>query len=175
MVNFGLLAAEIVLLVWGNPANFNGFRVLASLLQRRCSMEANQTLHNVWPLLGLVDYIYIFGGCCSVTEFYQVLKFTLRPPSLVLSCWQRYCTAVEQWARAKLCGIEHSAPPIFGSGATIMLALAHILFFNVFRVTVGRVLPNQTSCSAGSIYVSSRQTAAYVFLSHIVIIAAELG
>jgi len=32
MVNFGLLAAEIVSLVWGNPANFNGFRVLAALL-----------------------------------------------------------------------------------------------------------------------------------------------
>jgi len=31
-VNFGLLAAEIVSLVWGTPANFNGFRVLAALL-----------------------------------------------------------------------------------------------------------------------------------------------
>jgi len=31
MVNFGLLAAEIVSLVWGTPANFNGFRVLAAL------------------------------------------------------------------------------------------------------------------------------------------------
>jgi len=32
MVNFGLLAAEICLRVWGVPANFNGFRVLAALL-----------------------------------------------------------------------------------------------------------------------------------------------
>ena len=32
MVNFGLLPAEIVLLVWGTPANLNGFRVLAALL-----------------------------------------------------------------------------------------------------------------------------------------------
>jgi len=31
-VNFGLLAAEILSLVWGTPANFNGFRVLAALL-----------------------------------------------------------------------------------------------------------------------------------------------
>ena len=29
MVNFGPLAAEIVSLVWGTPANFNGFGVLA--------------------------------------------------------------------------------------------------------------------------------------------------
>jgi len=32
MVKFGLLAAEIVSSVWGTPANFNGFRVLAELL-----------------------------------------------------------------------------------------------------------------------------------------------
>jgi len=31
MVNFGPLAAENVSLVWGTPANFNGFLVLASL------------------------------------------------------------------------------------------------------------------------------------------------
>ena len=33
MVNFGLLAAEIVSGVWGTPATFNGFRVLAALLR----------------------------------------------------------------------------------------------------------------------------------------------
>jgi len=31
MVNFGPLTAEILSLVWGTPANFNGFRVLAAL------------------------------------------------------------------------------------------------------------------------------------------------
>jgi len=31
MVNFGPLAAEIVSLVWGTQANFNGFNVLAAL------------------------------------------------------------------------------------------------------------------------------------------------
>jgi len=34
MANFGPLTAEIGLPVWGTPSNFNGFRVLASLLQR---------------------------------------------------------------------------------------------------------------------------------------------
>ena len=33
MVNFGPLTAEIGSGVWGTPANFNGFRVLAALLQ----------------------------------------------------------------------------------------------------------------------------------------------
>jgi len=32
MVNFGLLTAEICWRVWGTPANFNGFRVLPTLL-----------------------------------------------------------------------------------------------------------------------------------------------
>jgi len=57
MVNFGPLVAEIRLLVWGTPANFSGFCVLASLLQRRRSTEVNQTLHYVWLSPGLVHYI----------------------------------------------------------------------------------------------------------------------
>ena len=72
MVNFGPLAAEIDWQVRRTPANFNGFRVLSSLLQRRCLTEANQTLHDVWPFPGLIEYLYIFGGCCPVTEFCQV-------------------------------------------------------------------------------------------------------
>jgi len=32
MVNFGPLTAEIGSRVWGTPANFNGFRVLSSIL-----------------------------------------------------------------------------------------------------------------------------------------------
>ena len=49
MVKFSPLAAEVDWRVWGAPANFNGFRILASLLQRRRSTEVNQTLHDVWP------------------------------------------------------------------------------------------------------------------------------
>ena len=44
MVNFGLLAAEIVSLVWGTPANFNGFRVLAALLHGTLVVGVSQTL-----------------------------------------------------------------------------------------------------------------------------------
>jgi len=82
MVNFGRLTAEICLPVWLTPANFNGFRVLPLFLQRFRSPEANQTLHDVWSspaLSALVHYIYIFGGCCPLTEFFPGAKFTLRP------------------------------------------------------------------------------------------------
>ena len=44
MVNFGILAAEIVSLVWDTPANFNGFRVLASLLHGTPVLGVIQTL-----------------------------------------------------------------------------------------------------------------------------------
>ena len=58
MVNFGLLKAEICWRVWGTPANFNGFSDLASLLHRRRSPEANQTLHDGWPSPELVHYTF---------------------------------------------------------------------------------------------------------------------
>jgi len=60
MANFGPLTAEIGLPVWGTPAHFNRFRVLASLLQRRRSPEASQAWHDLWPSPGLVQGIYIF-------------------------------------------------------------------------------------------------------------------
>ena len=44
--NFGPLAAEIVSLVWGTPANFNGFRVLAVLLHRTLVVGVSQTLRH---------------------------------------------------------------------------------------------------------------------------------
>ena len=61
------LTAEISWKVWGTPANFNGFRVFALLLQRRRSTEVNQTLRDVWPSPGLH-----FPGLL-------LRKFTLRP------------------------------------------------------------------------------------------------
>jgi len=44
MVNFGPLPAEIGLPVWGTPANFNGFRVLAALLHGSQLVSVSQTL-----------------------------------------------------------------------------------------------------------------------------------
>ena len=44
MVNFGAIATEIVSLVWGTPANFNGFRVLEALLHGTLVVGVRQTL-----------------------------------------------------------------------------------------------------------------------------------
>jgi len=48
MVNFGLQTAEICWRVWGTPANFNGFRVLAALLHGRPTLVVgvSQTLRH---------------------------------------------------------------------------------------------------------------------------------
>ena len=44
MVNFGPLTAEIGSGVWGTPANFNGFGVLAALLHGILVVGVSQTL-----------------------------------------------------------------------------------------------------------------------------------
>jgi len=44
MVNFGPLTAEIDAVVWGIPANFNGFRVFAALQYGTSVVGVSQTL-----------------------------------------------------------------------------------------------------------------------------------
>jgi len=107
VMNFGPLTAEISWRVWGTPANFNRFHILASLLHRRCSTEVNKTLHDVWPSPGLVQYIYIFRSFCPLTEFcqvqnslcVQVLHSAILPALLEIghmSCCRR-CHGAELW------------------------------------------------------------------------------
>jgi len=44
VVNFGPLATEIGSGVWGTPANFNGFRILAALMHGTPLLGVSQTL-----------------------------------------------------------------------------------------------------------------------------------
>ena len=46
MVNFGPLAAEIDPVVWGTPANFNGFCILAALMHSTVVVGVSQTLRH---------------------------------------------------------------------------------------------------------------------------------
>jgi len=114
---------EIDWRVWGTPANFNGFRVLASLLQRRRSAEANQTLHDVWPSPALVDLIH-FRRLLPHNGILPRAKFTLRPPSLALSYIGSATARHSSSGRELNFGVEHTAPPIglFGR-ATITLGI----------------------------------------------------
>ena len=145
-VNFSPLTAEIDSLVWGTPANFNGFRVLPSLLQRRRSTEVNQTLHDVWPSPGLLHH-----GCCPLAEFWQG-KIHFVPKSCVLLYWQRYSTALEQWASDKLCGVQQRASLIFDRAAITLGVGPHSSSYWYHRLwhaksyTLKFILPK---CNAG--------------------------
>jgi len=125
MDDFGPLTAEICWRVWVTPTNFTGFRVLASLLQRRRSPEANQTVHDVWPSLALVQvhYIYIVGDSCPLTEFCLVQNSlcvqVLRSPILA-ALVHRNPAAGQSLRRGTKNGItelSQRAPPIFGWAA----------------------------------------------------------
>jgi len=127
-VNFDPLAAEIGPVVWGTPANFNGFRVLAALLQRRGSSEANQTLHDVWPSPGLLHYVYIFGGSCPLTELCPVQNSlyvqVLRSPTLAALLHGTPAAGVSQTlqggTRNGIKQLSQRAPPIFGWAAVTL-------------------------------------------------------
>jgi len=133
MADFGPLTAEIGSGVWGTPANSNGFRVLPSLLQRRRSAEANQTFTMFGRLLRWYT-IYIFGGSCPLTEF-AWCKIHFTSMSCVLLYWQRHCTALQQPASAKLCGVVQGIElrnfrrgrHLYSTGRPLGWASTHIL------------------------------------------------
>ena len=152
--NFGPLATEIGSRVWGTPANFNGFSVLASLLQWRRSTDANWTLHGVWPSPGLVHYIvlYIFWGSCLLTEFrhmqYALCVQVLR--SLILTALLDSTPAP---GSAKLCsvvqGMElpnvHRGRHLISSGRPSRSASDHILVLHFVPVLLYPPTPHVVS------------------------------
>jgi len=134
MVNFGTstLTAEIGWRVLGTPANFNGFRLLAFTAPTLLNGGQPNFARCLAVFLAGTLYIH-FGGSCLLTEFCQVqnslCKIHFVSKSCVLLYWLCYCTALEQWASAKLCGVvaykewnygtfaprhfQQRAPPIF--------------------------------------------------------------
>jgi len=136
MANIGPLTAEIGLPVCGTPANFNQFRVLASLLQRRRSKEANQPLHDLWSSPGLVHYIYIFGGFCPLIEFWHMQNSLCVQVLRSRIYWQR--------ASAKLCGVVQGIElqnfrrgcHLYSAGRASRWSSAHILGCIYFVLSV---------------------------------------
>ena len=72
MANFSPLTAQISLPVWGTPANFNRFCILASSLQQRRSPDANQTLHDLWPSPDWYTIYTFLGAFAPLAEFCYV-------------------------------------------------------------------------------------------------------
>jgi len=96
IVNFGLLAAEISLPVWGTPANFNGFRDLTALLHGSQVVSVSQTLRH-WTEGAIyvrqcdhhVGHWPTFYFCLSYIEC--LCQVFLRPPRRL--CFRR-CLSV---------------------------------------------------------------------------------
>ena len=127
-MNFGPLTAEIGWRVWGTPANFNGFRALASLLHRRRSTEVNQTLHDVWPSHVLVYYVYTFGSSCPITAYFQVQNSLcaqlLRSPTLAA-----LLNTASSSGRQPNFAALNSARHLYSAGRPSRWALVHSSFF----------------------------------------------
>jgi len=143
MVNFGPLTADIGSGVWGTPANFNRFRVLALLLQQRRSPEASQTLNDVWPSPRLLHYIHIFRALApGPNGILPGSKFTLRASlafTYIGNITARHSSSVVQRASVKLCGVVQGMElpnvrrgrHLYLDGRPSRWASAHILVFRV--------------------------------------------
>ena len=86
MANFGPVAAEISLVVWGTPANFNGFRVLAALLHCTPVLGVGQTLRHCTEG---ATYIRQGGHHVGHWPTFLVYVILLLVVSVILSCERR--------------------------------------------------------------------------------------
>ena len=78
MVNFGLIAAEIDPVVWGTPANFNEFRVLATLLYGTPILGISHTICGVEqrapPVFGRAAITLGIGPHSSSSSFFRLFS-----------------------------------------------------------------------------------------------------
>jgi len=91
MVNFSLITAEICWRVWGTPANFNGFRVLAASLHGILVLGVSQTLRR-WT----DGATYIRQGGHHVGHWPTfpviIINYHILMLDFVYSIWSRRCT-----------------------------------------------------------------------------------
>jgi len=104
MVTFGPLAAEIGLLVWGTPANLNGFCILAALLHGTLVVGVSQTAalnrgHHLysagWPSRWALAPFFVMAALCNrgAIMFLPCSFF----PSIYLSFFPRLISAAAGW------------------------------------------------------------------------------
>jgi len=134
MVNFGPLKAEIGWQFWGTPGNFNGFRILTSLLHQRRSKGGQPNFARCFFISWAGTQYLHFGGLVPPNRILPGAKFTLCQ-SCVLLYWQHYCMALEQWASTEFYSVVQGrelgnfrssfAPPIFSRAAIALGIVPH--------------------------------------------------
>ena len=96
MVNFGILAAEIVSGVWGTPATFNGFRVLAALLHGSQVVSVSQTMRRHLCSAGRPSRWALahISSCSSTSAVANSIGKSISPPIVwnltCNKCWQYF-------------------------------------------------------------------------------------
>jgi len=114
MVNFGPLAAEIVSLLWGTPANFNGFRVLAALLHGTPVVGVSQTLRR-----------WTEGATCIRQGGHYIGHW----PTFLVNSKMEWCTSVQHFTTNSM--IIYYGCPMDRAGHYIF-ALWFLSFFYLF-------------------------------------------
>jgi len=144
--NFGPLN-EICSGVWGTPANFNGF---TSWL-RYCSDAAHRTPTKLCTTFGrLLGWytMYTFSGARARWRNFARCKIHFTFKSCVLLYWQRYCTALQQRAWAKLYGVVQGMElrnfrrrrHLYSAERPSRWASAHIIVLSLFLLFSSRNL-----------------------------------
>ena len=77
----------------GHPTKFQRVSHLGFVTAATSLNGSQPNFAQFWPLPGLVGYVYIFGGCCFVTEFSYVqnslcILQVLRSPVGSINAWQ---------------------------------------------------------------------------------------
>jgi len=142
------VTAEIGSGVWGTPANFNGFRVFASSLQRRRSRRPTKLCTMFNRLLGCYT-IYIFGGSCPRTEFCQVQNSryveVLRSPTLAMLLHRTPAAGVSETLRhgarnMDLWNFRTQRRHRYSAGRPSCWASAHIILFKKYSYALCRLM-----------------------------------
>ena len=111
MVNFCLLTAEICWRVWGTPANFNGFRVLAALLHGIPVLGVSQTLRRWTEGATYIRRAAITLGIGPHSSWKKMFLISLNPTSscgTALTLGYAVWRAIEQLVYChKIQDIEH--------------------------------------------------------------------
>ena len=107
VLNFGLLTAEICWRVWGTPANFNGFRVLAALLHGTlvssgrqpnfAALNRGRHLYSSGRPSGWALLLFVMVTLWNRADHYIFILFLLSSSSSFFFFFPRLISAVGDW------------------------------------------------------------------------------
>jgi len=136
MAHFGPLMAEIRL---GHPNKFQRVSRLA-FVTAATSVTGGQPDFARCLAVSWADTLYTFSEAIAPWQNFVRCKIYFTFKSCVCLYWQRYCTALQQRASAKLCGVVqgmewwnfHRGRHLYTAGRPSRWASAHILVFFCF-------------------------------------------